>query len=148
MPRPSLKIVFELTPHPNARNMSSQHILKNCHPTVLMEIIICYFRRSGIQPLSEWIRQWHYRTVWLWRNPAIPACIINTFYTKDQLYNREYLVAQVHNTNSLIRKPNYTWSYDYPLANHIASYENYAVSPFSHLFASFAYLRKSFLWRV
>ena len=62
--------------------------------------------------------------------------------------NREYLVPQIRSMNNRFHsEAKLPWSYDYPLANHIAtnkSSANREMPLFSHLYPSFMYLRNIF----
>ncbi len=62
--------------------------------------------------------------------------------------NRDYLAPQIRSmSNRFHLEAKITWSYDYPLANHIVknkSSANREMPPFSRLYPSFGYLRKVF----
>ncbi len=62
--------------------------------------------------------------------------------------NGEYLAPQIRGMNNRFHsETKIPWLYDYPLANHIATYKsptNREVPLFSHLYPSFGYLRKIF----
>ena len=62
--------------------------------------------------------------------------------------NREYLAPQIRSMNNQFHsEAKLSWSYDYPLANHIArnkSSANREMSLFSRLYLSFGYLWKVF----
>ncbi len=68
------------------------------------------------------------------------------------LPNREYLAPQIRSMNNRFHsEAKLPWSYDYPLANHMAtnkSSANREVPLFSRLYPSFGYLRKIFPPRV
>ncbi len=84
--------------------------------------------------------------------------VLNPFLDKRCLaklqqvvYNREHLAPQIHSMNNRFHsEAKLPWSYDYPLANHIAtnkSFANREMPLFSHLYPSLGYLRKIFLPR-
>ena len=64
------------------------------------------------------------------------------------MYNREYLAPQICSMNNrFYSEAKLPWSYDYPLANHIAtnkSSANREMPLFSRLYPSFGSLRKIF----
>ncbi len=66
----------------------------------------------------------------------------------DTIDNREYLAPQIRSMNNRFHsEAKLPWSYDYPLANHIAtnkSSANREMPLFSRLYPSFGYLRKIF----
>ncbi len=73
--------------------------------------------------------------------------VIASFILHVQL-NREYLPPQIRKMNNRFHsEAKLPWSYDYPLANHIAtnkSSANREMPLFSRLYLSFGYLRKIF----
>ncbi len=70
------------------------------------------------------------------------------FETLAPWLNREYLAPQIRSMNNRFHlEAKLPWSYDYPLANHIAKYkssDNPEVSLFSRLYPSFEYHSENF----
>ncbi len=86
--------------------------------------------------------------------PGKPSCwklsvsLVYMESTKYPLANREYLAPQIRSmSNRFHSEAKLPWSYDYPLANHIAtnkSSANCQMPLFSRLYPSFGYLGKIF----
>ncbi len=77
----------------------------------------------------------------------ISICIVE-LYCEMNNFNREYLAPLIRSMNNRFHsEAKLPWSYDYPLANHIAtnkSSTNRLMPLFSRLYPSFGYLRKIF----
>ncbi len=81
-------------------------------------------------------------------NRPITNYITDSLLTNGPITNREYLVPKIPNMNNRFHsEAKLPWSYDHPLANHIAtnkSSANREMPQFLRRYPSFGYLRKIF----